>query len=68
MATCTTDACALGKEPRCGLTQPNASLVPSPNTSPARIACSIRAGKVGLDVWLRATRKLHLECGAANFL
>ncbi len=48
----------------CALT----SLVPSPNTSPARIACSIRAGKVGLDVWLGATWKLRLECGAANFL
>ncbi len=44
------------------------SLVPIPRTSPARIAYSIRAGKVGLDVWLGATRNLHQECGAGNFL
>ncbi len=44
------------------------SHVPSTSTSPAWIACSIRAGKVGLDVWLGATRNLRLECGAGNFL
>ncbi len=43
------------------------SLVPSPSTCPARIACTVRAGKIGLDIWLEATRNLCLECGGGNF-
>ena len=53
---------------RSSVTEIEASLVPSPSTSPARIACSIPTAKVGLAVRLGYTRNPARNAGGDNYL